>query len=158
MNLQEFYAWCESTAIGQWLQTSTYPFPVIEAVHLLAITLLLGPLFTINLRVLGYGLKGRSLPEVVQSLRPWVWAGYIATFATGIPLYMSEAFKLSGIAVWMPKMAVMVAALLAQLLLSVFMLKGGRVEQAGGFAKVLAVLSMMGFLAVGYLARWIAFV
>ena len=158
MNLQDFYAWCEGTWIGQWLQTSTYPFPVIEAVHLLAITLLLGPLFTINLRVLGFGLKSRPLPEVVQSMRPWVWAGYIATFATGIPLYMSEAFKLSGIVVWMPKMLIMVGALVAQLLLSVFMLKGGRVEQTGMFAKVLAVLSMLAFLATGYMARWIAFV
>ena len=158
LSLEAFYNWCQETPIGVWLTTNTYPFPVIEAVHLLGITLLLGPLFTINLRVLGLGLKGRPLPEVVQGLRPWIWGGYVLTFATGIPLYMSEAIKLSGIVVWAPKMYALVGALLIQFILTVVLLKGGRVESGSGLAKVMAVLSMALFLATGFLARWIAFV
>ena len=145
----------EKTWIGNTLQTSTYPFPVIEAVHLLAITLLLGAVYTLNLRVMGFVLKSRPLEEVAQGLKPWIWAGYIATFATGIPLFMSEALKLSGIAVWLPKMGVMVGAILIQLMISMFLLKK---EQVSGFTKLLAVVSTVGFWYTGYLARWIAFV
>lgn len=155
MTLLEFYQACEQTALAVWLQTSTYPFPVIEAVHLLAITLLLGAVYTLNFRIIGFVLKSRPLDEIAKGLKPWIWAGYIATFATGIPLFMSEALKLSGISTWLPKMGVMVGAIVIQLIVSMFLLKS---EKPSAFTKVLAVLSTVGFWYTGYLARWIAFV
>jgi hypothetical protein len=158
MTLMDFYRWCEQTFIGVWLQTSTYPFPVIEAVHLMAITLLLGTVYTLNFRVLGFVLKSRPLPEVAQGLKPWIWAGYAATFLTGVPLFMSEAIKLSGISVWVPKMMVMVGSILIQFIISAVLLKGGRAQTASSIAKFLAVVSTAGFWYTGYLARWIAFV
>jgi len=156
MTLLEFYTWCEKTPLGVWLQTSTYPFPIIEAIHLMCLTLMLGTMWTVNLRVLGFVLKGRPLAEVVEGVKPWMRGGYVATFVTGIMLFMSEALKLSANAAWLPKMAVLVGAMVLQYALSAFMVKGGRGET--GLAKALAAVSVLLWLATGFAARWIAFV
>ena len=158
MTLQDFYVWCEKTWIGVALQTTTYPFPVIEAVHVLGITLMLGTLYTVNFRILGLVLKSRPVSEVVEGLGPWIWGGTVLTFATGIALFMSEALKLSANAAWGPKMGGLVSAMVVQLFLSAFILKGGRAESSPGLAKVTAVLSTVLWFYTGYQARWIAFV
>ena len=158
MTLQEFYIWCEQTWIGSVLQTTTYPFPVIEAVHLLGITLMLGTLYTVNFRILGFVLKSRPVSEIVEGLGPWIWGGTILTFATGIPLFMSEALKLSANDAWAPKMQLLLSAMVVQIFLSAFLLKGGRVERLPGLSKVAALLSTVLWFVTGYEARWIAFV
>jgi len=158
MTLQEFYIWCEKTPIGVALQTNTYPFPVIEAVHLLTITLMLGTLFVINFRVLGFVLKDRPLTEVVAGITPWMRTGYVLTFLTGIVLFMSESLKLSANAAWLPKMGLLVGAMVFQFVLSAFILKGSRLEKPTGLAKTLAVVSTLLWVVTGMAARWIAFV
>jgi len=158
MTLQEFYIWCEKTPIGVALQTNTYPFPVIEAVHLLTITLMLGTLFVINFRVLGFVLKDRPLTEVVAGITPWMRTGYVLTFLTGIVLFMSESLKLSANAAWLPKMGLLVGAMVFQFVLSTFILKGSRLEKPTGLAKTLAVVSTLLWVVTGMAARWIAFV
>jgi len=158
MSLQDFYIWCEKTWIGTVLQTNTYPFPVIEAVHLLTITLMLGTMFTINFRVLGFVLKSRPLPEVVEGVQTWMRTGYVLTFITGIVLFMSESLKLSANAAWLPKMGLLVGAMVFQFILSAFILKGSRLEQPTALAKTLAVVSTLLWLVTGVAARWIAFV
>ena len=158
MTLQEFYIWCEKTPIGVALQTNTYPFPVIEAVHLLTITLMLGTLFVINFRVLGFVLKDRPLSEVVAGITPWMRTGYVLTLLTGIVLFMSESLKLSANAAWLPKMGMLVGAMVFQFVLSAFILKGSQLEKPTGLAKTLAVVSTLLWIVTGMAARWIAFV
>ena len=158
MTLQDFYIWCEKTWIGSALQTHTYPFPVIEAVHLLTLTLMLGTMFTINFRVLGFVLKGRPLQEVIEGITPWMRTGYLLTFITGIVLFMSESLKLSANAAWLPKMGLLVGAMVFQFVLSAFMLKGSRAEQPTGLAKTIAAVSCLLWVVTGMAARWIAFV
>jgi len=158
MTLQEFYIWCEKTPIGVALQTNTYPFPVIEAVHLLTITLMLGTLFVINFRVLGFVLKDRPLSEVVAGITPWMRTGYVLTLITGIVLFMSESLKLSANAAWLPKMGMLVGAMVFQFVLSAFILKGSQLEKPTGLAKTLAVVSTLLWIVTGMAARWIAFV
>jgi len=158
MTLQEFYIWCEKTPIGVALQTNTYPFPIIEAVHLLTITLMLGTLFVINFRVMGFVLKSRPVSEVVDGITPWMRTGYVLTFLTGIVLFMSESLKLSANAAWLPKMGLLVGAMVFQFVLSAFMLKGSRADSPSGLAKTLAVVSTLLWIVTGMAARWIAFV
>jgi len=158
MTLQEFYIWCEKTPIGVALQTNTYPFPIIEAVHLLTITLMLGTLFVINFRVLGFVLKDRPVSEVVVGITPWMRTGYVLTLLTGIVLFMSESLKLSANAAWLPKMGLLVGAMVFQFVLSAFILKGSQLEKPTGLAKTLAVVSTLLWIVTGMAARWIAFV
>ena len=70
--LLPFFQWCESLWLGQFVVGSNWLFPVIEAVHLLALSVLGGAVLVVDLRLLGFGLKGRSASELWRAARPWM--------------------------------------------------------------------------------------
>lgn len=93
MDLLPFFEWCESTGLGLMIRESVWVFPVIEAVHLLGLSLLGGALLIVDLRLLGAGLTHTPAALLARQVRPWLIAGVVLMVATGVPLFLSEAVK-----------------------------------------------------------------
>lgn len=91
--LLPFFQWCESLWLGQFVVNSNWLFPVIEAVHLLALSVLGGAVLVVDLRLLGLGLKHRSASELWRAARPWMIGALGMMIATGVPLFLSEPIK-----------------------------------------------------------------
>jgi hypothetical protein len=91
--LLPFFTWCDSTAVGQAIRDSRFLFPIIESLHLFALTVLLGTVIVLNLRLLGAGLRSQPMPLVARSLAPLTFWGLLAMLATGALLFCSEALK-----------------------------------------------------------------
>ena len=91
--LLPFFQWCESLWLGQFVVNSNWLFPVIEAVHLLALSVLGGAVLVVDLRLLGLGLKSRSASELWRAARPWMIGALGMMIATGVPLFLSEPIK-----------------------------------------------------------------
>ena len=83
----------EQTWIGQAIRESLWLFPGIEAVHLLGLAILGGSVLVVDLRLLGAGLTRATAPAVLASARPWFVGSLVLMFATGSPLFLSEAIK-----------------------------------------------------------------
>jgi hypothetical protein len=66
---------------------------VIEAVHLLGLSLLGGALLILDLRLVGLLLRAEPIADVARSTRRWAVAGVAAMVMTGVPLFLSEAVK-----------------------------------------------------------------
>jgi len=92
--LLPFFQWCETLWLGQAVIGSSWLFPVIEAVHLLALSVLGGAVFIVDLRLLGLGLTNHSVTELWRDARPWMIAAIVGLIATGVPLFLSEPIKL----------------------------------------------------------------
>ena len=92
--LLPFFQWCETLWLGQAVIGSSWLFPVIEAVHLLALSLLGGAVFIVDLRLLGLGLRNHSPTHLWRDARPWMIAAIVGLIATGVPLFLSEPIKL----------------------------------------------------------------
>lgn len=92
--LLEFFQWCETVRLGRLVVESLWLFPVIEAVHLLSLSMLGGAVLIVDLRMLGLGLTDRSVAEVFRNARPWLIGAIVGLIATGIPLFLSEPIKL----------------------------------------------------------------
>ena len=92
-DLYPLFVWFEDTAIGVAVRESIWAFPVIEAVHLLALCVLGGSLLVVDLRMLGTGLRGVSVSELRAYARPWLTGAIALLIITGIPLFLSEAVK-----------------------------------------------------------------
>ena len=88
-----FFEWCEATMLGQLVRNSVWLFPVIEALHLLALSLLGGALLVVDLRLLGVGMTGASPSTLARSARPWLVTAVGAMLVTGLLLFLSEAVK-----------------------------------------------------------------
>jgi hypothetical protein len=91
--LLPFFQWCESLWLGQFVVNSNWLFPVIEAVHLLALSVLGGAVLVVDLRLLGLGLKSHSASELWRAARPWMIGALGMMIVTGVPLFLSEPIK-----------------------------------------------------------------
>ena len=112
--LLPFFEWCDSTGIGRTIRNSRVLFPIIESVHLLALTVLLGALLVINLRMLNAGLRRQSRPVVARSLGPLTLWGLVVMVITGVLLFCSEAMKCYESPPFRIKILALLAAILFQ--------------------------------------------
>src|SRR5260370_4677060 len=139
--LLKFHTLADHSFIGLWIRDHTYALAIIEAIHLIGITLLLGIICTVNFRLFGFALKSRPVHEVVEGFGRWTLVGYIWVFGTGILLFIAEALKLHDNAAWPAKILFLFAAILVQSTLYRSMIKPGRAEASPGLAKLTAALS-----------------
>ncbi len=93
MELLPFFEWCESTGLGLMVRESVWLFPVIEAVHLLGLSLLGGALLLVDLRLLGAGLTRTPAALLARQVRPWLTTAVLVMITTGVLLFLSEAVK-----------------------------------------------------------------
>jgi hypothetical protein len=90
-----FFAACEKTLIARWIANSLYAFATIETVHIMGLAVLIGTMLVVDLRLLGFGEKWESPAKLAKDLAPWTWGSMIVMVSTGIPLFLSEATRLS---------------------------------------------------------------
>ena len=156
MTLLHAFEWIAQTVPGKAIQKSTYAFPVLEVLHLMGLTLLLGVVLTLDLRLLGVGLRRQSAPVVVQSLSPAFWVGLALTLGSGTILFIGEPVKCFFNAAFWWKMGLLVLALAVQTLL---FHRAGRTPQDGAVeGRRVAILSLALWSGVGLAGRAIGFV
>src|SRR5580765_4849775 len=85
--------WLESTPPAALMRDSTWLFPAVETVHLIGIVFLVGSTSVLDLRLLGFALKGTSISKLTGRVLPWAWIGFAIQVATGFLLFASEATK-----------------------------------------------------------------
>ena len=93
MSLLPFFEWCEASRLGDTIRQSLWLFPVIEAVHLLALSVMGGALLLLDLRLIGVGLRTQPARELARDLRPWFVGALAVMLITGVALFTSEAIK-----------------------------------------------------------------
>jgi hypothetical protein len=85
--------WLSSTSVGTALRESTFVYPVIETVHVLAIILLVGTVAMVDLRLLGVVMKRERASAVVRQILPLTWAGFAVMLLSGSLLFWANAGK-----------------------------------------------------------------
>lgn len=86
-----FCQWVSSTSVGTAIHVSSWLFPAVETVHLLAMILLVGAIGTFDLRLLGFLMPRQSVSELAGRLLPCAWAGFAVQVVTGTLLFASDA-------------------------------------------------------------------
>src|SRR5688572_8168763 len=66
-------------------------FPWIEALHVLAIVAVVGTIWIVDLRLLGFAAHNRSLRRLVGQLLPLTWAAFALAVVTGLLMFSSNA-------------------------------------------------------------------
>ena len=149
----EFFEWCETTALGQIIRDSLWLFPVIEATHLLLLCLLFGSILIVDIRMLGFGVRGQSIAELARAARPWQLAAIAGMVLTGALLFVSEAVKCYHNPSFWVKMTALPIALLFTVLVRQPI--AGKAVDASGLTRVVAIVSIGLWLTVAAAGRWI---
>jgi hypothetical protein len=93
MIIPQFCSWLENTQMASAIRTSTWLFPTIESIHVLAITIVVGSVAMFDLRLLGIASRDRSVTELHKELLPWTWAAFACAVVAGSMLFSSDATK-----------------------------------------------------------------
>ena len=154
--LISFFKWCDDTPISQAIRNSRVAFPIIENLHLFALTVLLGSLVLLALRQFGLVYKAQPISEVASALRPWNRWSLALMLASGILLFLSEAMKCYGNTSFRIKMLLLFAALLFQFTIyNRTVASEDKVGPAGG--RVAAAIALCLWFGVGLAGRSIGF-
>jgi hypothetical protein len=157
MSLLAFFQWCYDTGVGDSIRNSSWLFPVIEAVHLLGFGLTLGAVLIVELRLLGTGLNRQSVSQLAANAQPWLLGGIVLMFASGIPLFLSEAIKAYySFAFWI-KMSSLFLVLLYTFTLRRRITRTNLASERPMLVRSLAIVSLSLWFGVAWGGRWIGF-
>lgn len=83
MSIVAIAEWLESTSVAVLVRESTYGFPILVSIHILALTLSVGTLVWFDLRLLGVFMRRVPASQVYRRLMPWTLSGFAVMFASG---------------------------------------------------------------------------
>ncbi|MBT7952788.1 MAG: hypothetical protein HN764_14265, partial [Gammaproteobacteria bacterium] len=86
--MTEILFWIETSALGQLMRNSDWLFPTAEILHFVGLSLLIGPLMVVDLRLVGY-LRNISF-EAVYKLLPLSMVGFGINMLTGVLFIFSD--------------------------------------------------------------------
>jgi len=108
--IKHLLSFMEATPWGTAVRESTWLFPTIESIHVLALVLVVGSIMVVDLRLLNVASRQRSVKELTEDVLPWTWAAFGAAAITGTLLFSSSAIRYSGIWQFEAKMCMLVLA------------------------------------------------
>ncbi len=150
--------WLEDSSIHDWVIGSTWTWPMLESLHFLGLSLLLGALIFVDLRVLGFA--GKAPIKEMHAFVPIAVLGFTLNLITGILFLFGDPFR------YFPNLAFqakMFAILLAGLNVLYFELKvHPRIRESGDAGvgidgKIVAALSLIFWIFVVVAGRMIPY-
>lgn len=106
-----FFQWADASWLGASVRNSRILFPLLELFHLFALTVLLGSIVLLSLRLLGVVMRKQPLSELAHELSPWMTGAILVVVCSGIPMFMSGALRYYGNTSFRVKMVFLFCAL-----------------------------------------------
>lgn len=154
--------WLQSTPPAVAIAESSWLFPTIETVHVLALTIVVGSISMIDLRLLGAAQRNRSVIELSTEVLPWTWIGFLVAACTGALMFASNAVKYFGNVPFRIKLALLLLAGLNMLYFHLVPYRSAhewhlqaRIPRAGRIAGGVSLALWISIVGFG---RWIGFV
>jgi len=161
MNIAALLASLEASAPATTIRNSLYIFPLLEATHVFGLAMVFGTIAIIDLRLLGVASTHRPFTRMASEILKWTWAAFALTAATGVLMFTTNAGVYYHNVFFRTKMLMLV---LAGINMLVFDLTAGRTTQqwdkspsAPLAGKTAAALSLVIWITVIFLGRWIGF-
>ncbi len=143
------------------VRESSWLFPTIETIHVLAIVHVVGSISMIDLRLLGVASRRFGVSKLSAEILPWTWISFIIALITGALMFASKAIIYYGNLPFQLKMLLMLCAGLNMVIFQTVTWRGVKrwndtfplplpVRIAGG-------LSLTFWIGVVFCGRWIGF-
>lgn len=157
--LDEALNWAEQTPLAVAIARSNWLFPAIETVHVIALTLTIGTVLILDLRLLGLASIAQAHDALRREVLPWTWGAFAVAVLSGALMFVSQASGYAANGAFRFKMALI---LLAGLNVFVFETIVGRDDSAWeravpAGAKCAAGLSLVLWIAAVFFGRRIGF-
>src|SRR5580692_5950672 len=113
--MKQFAEWLSTTSLSVYIQNNNaWAIPTIQSIHIVGIGVVLGSVFMIYLRILGWAGMDQTLRQTTSRFGPWLTAGLCVLLATGILMVIGEPVReLVTFSFWLKMFLVAVSTLIA---------------------------------------------
>lgn len=148
--------------VGQFMRESAAALAWAGAFHVVAITLVLGTIALVDLRLIGVPAHRGSARQLIREMLPFTWAAFALAVTTGLLLFASDATAYIEKGPFKGKMLML---MLAGINMAVF--HATTYRRINGWdhtgrppmgARVAGGLSLLLWIGVTFAGRWIGFV
>jgi len=136
-------------------------FPWIEAIHVVAIVLVVGVIAVVDLRLIGVSAHDKSIRRLTQEVLPITWAAFAVAVISGFLMFASNALTY---AENIPFRLKLVLLLLAGLNMAFFHMVTHRgiagwdqADRTPAMARVAGYTSLILWISIVFAGRWIGF-
>src|SRR5207247_774021 len=110
--LLPFFKWVDALPISAAIRNTNWMFPAIEAVHIVALTILFGAILMLDLRLFGVTLRTKPVRQLASELQPFTLVSLVIILISGFLLFASEAIKCYTSAPFQVKISFLFAAII----------------------------------------------
>jgi hypothetical protein len=110
MQLEAIYEWLQNTWLADAIGQSSYLFPLLESLHVLSITVMMGTIALVDLRLVGLINRDRPVSRVLREVLPFTVGSFISSVITGTLLFTSHAVQYMSNGPFVTKMVLMIVA------------------------------------------------
>jgi hypothetical protein len=161
MTVAELLMALENTPLGTAVRESAILFPWLEAIHVIAVTFVLGAIAVIDARLLGCLSRDEPVSRLTEDLVPWVWGAFVLALLTGAAMFSGSATKYFGNFYFQAKMVLLLAAGVNMAFFHKFtcrdLARWDEILPPPGAARWAGAVSLILWLAVVALGRLIGF-
>jgi putative copper export protein len=159
--LVSFIDWLSQTSLSLAIQTNAWVIPTVQSIHILGIGVVVGSVFMIDLRVLGFTGRDQSLRETVDRFGPWLTVALCVLLATGVLMIIGEpARELQAFSFWFKMSLVVIGTLIAAIFRMALRRNEPYWEESlvkRRTTKSIAILTLLIWLGIIILGRLIAY-
>ena len=160
MTVLSMMTWLEHRPFAVAIAESTWLFPICETIHVLALTLVIGSVAMMDLRLLGVGSKDRPASDVIAHSLPWAWTAFAVAFTAGSLMFCSKAATYYNNIPFRTKMVCLALAALNMMVFHLFTARGMTDWDRGTpplAARLAAGFSLILWVIIVATGRWIGF-
>ena len=100
----------EGTALASGIRDSLYLFPLLESVHVMALSVVFGTILIVDLRLLGVASRHRPFVRMSSELLRITWGAFAMAALTGALMFITNARVYAGNTSFRVKMVLLVLA------------------------------------------------
>jgi hypothetical protein len=160
--LLSFAQWIQATGFFTALRGSAYVYPIVMALHMLGIAFFGGMVLMTDMRLLGWGMRKRSISDVVGQFRVAKRWGLLLIVTCGILMAGSKAEEYYYNAFFRTKLILLAAVVVFELVFyrSVYANPAAldRTPGTPGSAKIAAALSLLLWTSIACCGRGIGYI
>jgi hypothetical protein len=160
--MEQFFEWLSDTSLGTAVRESTMLFPWFESVHVLALTIVVGSIAIVDLRLLGLTSRNRSVKQMLDEMLPITWSAFALAVITGLALFISQAGYYIGKTPMQVKLVLLVLAGVNMLVFHTTTLRTvgewGTSPRPPAGARFAGATSLALWAGIVVFGRWIGFV
>jgi uncharacterized membrane protein len=157
MSFSDLLSALQDTPAAQAVADSAWIFPTVESIHVAAISLVVGSILVVDLRLIGLASRQRRARELESRFLPITWASFALAAVTGAVMLLAKPVSYAHNIFFLGKLGLMALAAVNMLVFHLVVEPAQAGAEPGAGARASGLVSLGLWLGVIALGRWTGF-